>query len=284
MDLSIAFSINGTVPRDLGGCDFKRNRLAFEDFRFHDATKHFTSEHIFPIDMCDIRRRTDCAVTFNRAIDSGRNLILWPLYFEYKRFTRIVHDPIRWNEKKNVLMWRGSTTGLLEAPDPARPRVNRIEVVQRWFEKSPLINIGFSNIVQLNESYSAQVAPIHTGSLSWENQLKHKYILAMEGNDCPSNLPHILASNSVAFLTYPIQWHCIEHGLDLQPWVHFVPVALNGSDLLERVSHCIENDDACRAISLRAQQAIQPLTSARVFDGILERMALLWDLKKPRVT
>lgn len=132
-------------------------------------------------------------------------------------------------------------------------RVNRFEVVRRWWNKHPQIDLAFSKVVQVNNSAAEEFHKFSAKSLAWESQLKYKYLLSMEGNDCGTNLPQILASRSVAFVTYPFQWHCIEHGLDLQPRVHFVPVAIDGSDLLEKLEWCRLNDMECHQITLRSR-------------------------------
>lgn len=283
IDLSIAFSYAADHPVTKKKHTQARNEKTFVDIIRHDQQNRLTSKHIFPIDMADARPYNDCRIAYNR-LAGTENLIMWPLDFDQKRFTEIVEDEVEWDNKIPTLFWRGSTTGPNLQRSSEVHRVSRVEVVQRWWQKHPQIDLALTNVIQIkNPSLVSELLPYSTAPVRWRSQLTYKYLLSMEGNDCASNLPHILASRSVAFAAYPFMWNCIEHGLDLQPWVHFVPVAIDGSDLLEKFEWCRLNDMECHQITLRANEAIKPLLNRKLFDAVLYRMIELWNLQMPQV-
>lgn len=98
-----------------------------------------------------------------------------------------------------------------------------------------------------------------------------------------SALVCILASNSVAFCTYPFSFETMNFAGGLRPWKHFVPVAYDGSDLMKKYQWCVQHDDACHQISLRAKQYIAPFLNTTIFRLVWKRWANLWDLRASNV-
>ncbi|KAI8612286.1 hypothetical protein BC830DRAFT_1067809, partial [Chytriomyces sp. MP71] len=73
--------------------------------------------------------------------------------------------------------------------------------------------------------------PLKT-AVSFETTLAFKYLLVIDGNTWPGRLQYYLETNSVIlyagiFIDY-YMWK-------LEPWVHYVPVAIDFSDLDERI-------------------------------------------------
>ena len=106
-------------------------------------------------------------------------------------------------------------------------------------------------------------APMHR-----TRQLRFRYILAIEGNDIPSGLFWILASNSVA-LCGPRRWETVlDQGLE--PWVHFVPVEPTAESVQARIAQ-LENDPALRRGIISNANAFMREATDAAFRAALDR-------------
>ena len=82
---------------------------------------------------------------------------------------------------------------------------------------------------------------------------KHKYILVIDGNAAATRLPPFLCSSSLVFLVQGMaEWYYDR----IKPWVHYIPVALDLSDLEERVQWALDNDGEAQAIVRRANRVM----------------------------
>lgn len=153
---------------------------------------------------------------------------------------------VPFDDKKDVLIWRGVSTG-------SEDRLgNRFDLVKRfhWYDESK-INVGFSRIVQGKDNYRCYVK----GNVSIMDQLKCKYIISVEGNDVATGLKWQLYSNSGVLMPRPtIESWAMES--TLEPWVHYVPLEYNFSDLEEKYEWCRANPAQCKRISASATQFI----------------------------
>ena len=113
--------------------------------------------------------------------------------------------------------------------------------------------------------------------LSLEAQVaRYTYLLDVEGNGWSGRLKLLLWSQRVVFLV-DRPWK-EDFFADLRPWMHFVPVRRDLSDLMERLDWAHANPERCHAIAqaalafamsrLRLQDALRRLASA-VREGLL---------------
>uniref|UniRef100_A0A7S2HQ87 Glycosyl transferase CAP10 domain-containing protein n=1 Tax=Haptolina brevifila TaxID=156173 RepID=A0A7S2HQ87_9EUKA len=88
-------------------------------------------------------------------------------------------------------------------------------------------------------------------SLRVAQQLRYKYLIALEGNDIASGLKWMLFSDSVVLMpAVKVATWALEG--TLQPFVHYIPLKPDGSDLLQMVRWARSNDGKVREISRRA--------------------------------
>lgn len=78
----------------------------------------------------------------------------------------------------------------------------------------------------------------------------YKYILSIEGNIAQFRLTLELSYNSVILLVKSEQY--IWYQPLLKPWVHYVPVKSDMSDLMQQIHWCKTHDDKCRIIASNA--------------------------------
>ena len=99
--------------------------------------------------------------------------------------------------------------------------------------------------------------------LSIHEMLNYKYIISIPGNDKDSGLNWKLASNSVVLMAPPKIESWLMEGL-LEPWVHYVPLAADYSDLDKVVEWCRNNDGKCQEIVRNANQFMKQFEDIEV--------------------
>lgn len=143
------------------------------------------------------------------------------------------HTPFR--AKSDTVVWRGKCHG----------RANRVACVEQY-HAAPGCDIGDSN-------------PAAAGRSGWKpfmtitDQLRHKFILSLEGNDVATNLKWIFASNSLCLMPKPRFETWFMEGR-LIAGQHYVEVRDDLADLLEKREHYREHPDEAEAIIANANR------------------------------
>jgi hypothetical protein len=103
------------------------------------------------------------------------------------------------------------------------------------------------------------------GRISVKEQLRYKGIIVLEGNDVASSLKWALYSRSVVLMPPPTFTSYAMEEL-LVPWVHYIPLARDLSDVEEKAQWMLDHPRAAQRISLQGRLWIYQLwtsTSAR---------------------
>jgi len=147
----------------------------------------------------------------------------------------------RWEDKTDKMFWRGR--------DSRRERLDLIEIGR---QRPELINASITNFFFFRtemEKYGGG-----SPSVPFFQFFDHKYQLNIDGTVAAYRLPYLLAGNSVVLKQESGYY---EHFYaDLQPWVHYIPVKADLSDLVERIHWARDNDDKAKKISANAQQFV----------------------------
>lgn len=162
--------------------------------------------------------------------DVARSVLL-PL--DALRHFQFPKDSRRWAAKRPTAVWRGMLNG--QAP--------RIAAVRRYAE---------SAVHDIGQVHEAEGMAPPKGWLSIAQQLEHRYVLSLEGNDVATNLKWIMASNSVA-LAPRLEYETWYMEGRLEPGVHFVEIRADLADLDERIAWCEANPEAVADIVRNAQ-------------------------------
>lgn len=180
-------------------------------------------------------------------------------------------------------VWRGTTTGRGVdgwgwdggALDPQRTPPRRL-LVERWGHATSgpmpsahgvLIDVGYSEVVQeararddnlVSAAGGVEGAAHHARfvrpPLRLEQQAACKYVLSVEGNDVATNLKWALLTQSVVLMAPPTVETVLLESL-LKPWVHYVPLRRDASDLAERLRWCEAEGAAHASAIARAGRA-----------------------------
>lgn len=116
--------------------------------------------------------------------------------------------------------------------------------------------------------------PYFSAFTTVKEQLRHKFIISIEGNDVASNLPWIMASNSIAFMTKPKFEGWFMQGR-LIPNYHYVLLKDDYSDLEEKIDYYSSNEAEAHEINHNAKKHV-----AQFFDKRTELITSLLVLEK----
>lgn len=215
-----------------------------------EYTRFFSQENRLAYLFGDITHVPDVpAVTKSRPVDNNNNSIL--MKFDKVRHFYMVKSDIRFQDKKNALIWRGAV---------AQP--HRIRFMESLFNKSDLIDVGDFNkgSNSVNEEWRVPFTSI-------KDQLKYKFILSIEGNDVATSTKWIMSSNSLLLMTKPKFETWLMEGR-LIPNYHYVLIKDDYSNLEERIGYYIENTDKAEEIISNANQYMEQFKDSKSEDWL----------------
>ena len=201
-----------------------------------------------------------CNIIFN--MDKER-------HFESINIIKEQQLDIPFYEKNNKIVWRGENNG--EMIQLIQNRPCRHDLVKLYANsKNKMFDIGFVNdysivkkkILLRQVGRSAEADNLSgedikgKGRLSIKEQLKSKFIISLEGGDVGTGLKWMLYSNSVVLMPKPTMEGWYMEGL-LEPWVHYVPLENDFSDLEEKYEWCLNNLDKCEVIAYNGNKYMQ---------------------------
>ena len=248
----------------LGVLGFIYNATAMSDICL---TPSLSSTYGFFDGAYNYRVVHDLFPIFSQSKVSSYNDIVYPSpWYWYDRVTYDKDKDRPWAEKQNKLYWRGSTTGgfsknggwrrqhrqrlveKLNAREQALIMVSKggakdtpwevKEVPRRMYHDR--IDVHFTQITQCVPSdCDAQIKFFDLKKeVEQQDAWGYKYLLDMDGNAFSGRFNAFLRSKSLTFkLAIFREWH-IEW---LKPWVHYIPLSLQGNDWLEAVLHFDSN-------------------------------------------
>lgn len=147
-----------------------------------------------------------------------------------------------WEKKISQLYWRGAPHGFpYRTYDPENRRSQR-KLLLEWSSQAPVLSdVSFSCSTPKNE------------------QLGYKYLIDIDGEvNAWSGLFWKLYSSSVVFKveSHYEQWYYKK----LLPWVHYIPVKGDLTDLQARFEWALQNDDVCCSIAQNGKEFASRLT------------------------
>jgi glycosyl transferase family 90 len=160
-----------------------------------------------------------------------------------------------WESKQEIAFWRGATTGA------AFSRQNygnypRFQLARKSLDYPDWVDAKFTLFCQGAEHFKGDLVGYAGGSISVPDHFKYKYQILVDGNSCAYSRAYWqLFGNSVILKndSEDIQWYY--HGL--QPYKHYIPVASDFHDLIEKLTWAKNNDAIAREISRNAQDFAQ---------------------------
>lgn len=161
-----------------------------------------------------------------------------------------------WDKKKPIAVWRG---GLSDTGEPTDGRFSknyattpRFKLCEMGKEMPDLIDAGFFNLDCKEMEDVATRLGFCKGSRSKNEHIAAKYLPVLDGQMCTyPGYQWRLLSNSVCLKqeSDQVQWFYKA----LQPYVHYIPIKNDLSDLVEKINWAKEHDAEAAAIGERAR-------------------------------
>lgn len=163
-----------------------------------------------------------------------------------RHFTPI-NDGLSYRQKKDTLVWRGVVYA------------EHRSILFRKYLGHPLFDIGMTN---RKMSPDPEVESWRRPYMSISEQLEHKFILSIEGNDVATNLKWIAQSNSLCLMTKPKIESWFMEGT-LIAGEHYVEVRDDYADLLEKIEYYLRHPDDAEQIIINFQTYYQQFTDLK---------------------
>ena len=188
-------------------------------------------------------------------------------YFDLKPICHQVikkEKKISWLDKKNILIWRGTPS------DAGNYKNFGLYNLNNWIEKPRgklcYLSKLYPNLIDakfINGKWDIKsefpnpldlpkIIPLTDKFLLPKEHLTYKYQICLDGVTCtyPSNVWKLL-SGSVTFKQNSkyVMWFYKA----LKPWVHYIPIKHDLSDLIEKINWAIEHDEEAKQIAENAQ-------------------------------
>lgn len=232
-------------------CHYKFNHYAhlYDYINNTDISNNFRFDYAF----CDMTTSfSKPKFVQSRVINNPDKSIIIPLmemWFMCNRVKEIIND-IKFEDKMDGIVWRGTNSGDNINSLLRTQRAQRITLVEKFYNKKDIFNIGFTDM-RYNQK-SKLNNDLLKPRLSFAEQLKYKFILALEGNDIATNLAFVLLSNSVPIIPqcYMEDWYMQGK---LKEWTHYVPVKNDFSDLEDNYNKCLMDIKLCKNIILNSK-------------------------------
>lgn len=199
-------------------CAYNRNDLSLAPIFVFAKNKYYTTHILFP----DSDALYNYHNVENSIIDASKK------------------SP--WENKLNKVFWRGSTTDGWYDVDHWR-MWPRALLVLLSLKQPELIDAKFSNLIPVADTNHEMVSmpEIMSDYVAPSDSLHYKYLLQIDGVTCSSHRFYwTLLSNCVVFkqVTDNIEWYY----RGLSPNYHYVPIAKDMSDLLEKIDYAKNHD------------------------------------------
>ena len=185
--------------------------------------------------------------------NENKDYVLMPI--NYRRFFLFEKDSVQFVKKSPTAIFRGPCY-----------REHRVNFVKNNYQSKK------ADIADTKRASKGK--PFYSPFTKVSEQLLHKFIISVEGNDVASNLPWILSSNSLAFMTKPKFEGWFTQG-KLKPNHHYVLLKDDYSDLEEKIDYYSSNTDEALYIINNAHKHV-----AQFFDHKSELLISLLVLEK----
>lgn len=163
---------------------------------------------------------------------------------------------IPWKTKKPIAIWRGGFQGYMHDYSPVGfGNTPRGKTCLLSLKHPQLINAGTNWTLEnsvIQELVSKGIDP-RKEFLSHKKQMRYKYLIDIDGHTCTyPGLQWKMLSNSTVIKqeTKNKMWFFY----NMKPWIHYVPVKEDMSDLLQKILWCKENDKQAQKIAEQGRE------------------------------
>ncbi len=196
----------------------------------------------------DIRDFNGPVLTFAKSVTDFHSIMI-PDFEALEGYSKLLDEVKQanrrfpWKRKRAQAFWRGNSTGgALNLHNYFT--FPRVQLVALSLKYPKFLDARFTGLVQLEDKGTAELL-MQQGYMgdyfSPLNHIQYKYQILVDGNTCAySRAIWELFSNAVIFKheSPNIQWYYNE----LKPYVHYIPVANDFHDLIEKIGWAMNHD------------------------------------------
>ena len=279
-------SANAAVLRDWVRCDDPAS----------GGPGALTREHRLPIFMVDTIGPNTPLIAYTRPSPrrprEEHRAILWPLPYHVNVARRGLHDAQPFRDKLARVVFRGALSGPLPHEAEQR-RTSRLDVVARWTrgpDAGTWADIGLASVpphvaaalAARPTDERAKAAACMRPQMPFEELLRHRYVLCVEGADVSTAFGWVLASHCVPLHPYPFSYE-VWYFRGLTPWRHFVPLRRDGSDLRDAYDWCEAHLDECEAIAEAGRAHMSRMLDVEMLTEVKRAVIERWGLTQAHV-
>lgn len=243
--------------------------------------KSYKFDKYVPIlSMCTSDKFADVAIPTHE--DWARIKSTEGVFFPFKCRNYMFKFNLKWEEKKNVAVFRGSNTGCGFNPN----NNTRLKLAKLGLSYPQLLNVGITNwnlrIRKNKDSEYLQIPDVENlnlvEKLNPEEQSNFKYLINVDGHVSAFRLSLELSMGCCILMVESVEKWKIWFTDMLEPYVHYVPVKSDLSDLIDQIKWCQKNDDKCKIIAQNALNFYKKyLTKKGVLDNLEKTLFALRD-------
>jgi len=245
------------------------------------SIRPFTTDYVFPVFPGDNQGHASRAVlSHSRPIYDGDGMLcLWNNMYE--RFCLGGDDLISFYDKINKVHFRGSATGAALKTNIDKYKSNRLLIIEKWVDNHEWVDIGLINKpieIKTSPLYETRIKRLIKDVIPLKDCMAHKYQLCIEGNDVSSSFSWALACNCVPLHPYPfrnVTWFM--NGLI--PFVHFIPLNIDASNLHEMYMWCENNQDKCAQIAANGKEHMKKFHDIELMSSVETAFINQWGLQ-----
>ena len=177
---------------------------------------------------------------------------------------------MNWSKKKNIAVFRGTATGCGYTAN-RNPRLKAVKLSQKY---PYLLNAGITKAspkLKIDEKDRVGYIDLNREKIPFADfipfprQSQYKYILHLDGNVAAYRLAKSMLLQSTILMQESGSSLWYSHLL--KPYIHYVPIKKDLSDLIEKIKWCQNNDSKCKEIAMNGfTLASKILTEKSCFD------------------
>ena len=178
--------------------------------------------------------------------------------FSAAKKKKLFHREVAWENKKDAIVWRGSTTGGMISSTTNWTKYVRFRLVDQFgrggvhklsSNMNVDVDVAFSGICQCRGDCPTMMRPYRFAKrkpFNWNAH--HKYIIDVDGNSFTERFPKLLQTHSLVFkITTYVEWFSDR----VFPWRDYIPVNYSTFDMHEKVGWALDHEDEAREIAAR---------------------------------
>jgi hypothetical protein len=195
-----------------------------------------------------VYHRNKTVFAFSKKLDDAYTVCIPDTFYIKDRgytdtyFEEVDRDDIPWSDKQTGCVWRGTLQN--------GSRYNFVD----WQNHTQNQREEF-----LARAATGEFPRVNAGTdhLSLKQQLAYKYVLDIDGCVSTWNATAWKMYSGSVMLKVGSVWKQWYYDDGFAPWVHYVPVQNDLSDLNAQLQWCMDHDDECQQISRRAREFVQ---------------------------